>query len=69
MPNLGEFVCRNRNLGFGVRNTAQGIRNPSKDWNAESKFHRQRLESSTWESGIHGVESRIQDSPEFPYMG
>ena len=28
-------------LGFGIRN-------PSKDWNPESKFHWQRPESSTW---------------------
>ena len=35
-------------LGFGIRNTAQGIRNPTNDWNPESKFHWQRLESSTW---------------------
>ena len=26
-------------LGFGIRNTAQGIQNPAKDWNPESKFH------------------------------
>ena len=27
-------------LGFGIRNTAQRIRNPpSNDWNPESKFH------------------------------
>ena len=32
----------------GILNTAQGIRNPTNDWNPESKFHGQRLESSTW---------------------
>ena len=26
-------------LGFGIRNTAQGIRNLTNYWNAESKFH------------------------------
>ena len=26
-------------LGFGVRNTFQGNRNPADDWNPESKFH------------------------------
>ena len=26
-------------LDFGFRNTAQGIRNPTKDWNLEFKFH------------------------------
>ena len=30
-------------LGFRIRNTAQGIRNPTKDWNPESKFHWQRI--------------------------
>ena len=34
-------------LGFGVWNTAQGIRNPTNDWYPESKFHWQILESST----------------------
>ena len=35
-------------LGFGIRTTAQGIRNPTNDWNPESKFRWQRLESSIW---------------------
>ena len=35
-------------LGFGIRNTAQGVRNPTNDWNPEFKFHWQKLESSTW---------------------
>ena len=26
-------------LGYGIRNTAQGIWNPANDWNLESKFH------------------------------
>ena len=26
-------------LGFGIGNTPQGIRNPTNDWNPESKFH------------------------------
>ena len=26
-------------LSFGIQNTAQGIRNPTNDWNPESKFH------------------------------
>ena len=37
-------------MSFGMRNTAQGIRNPTKDWNTGSKFKRQRLESSTLNS-------------------
>ena len=26
-------------LGFRIRNTVQGVRNPSNDWNSEFKFH------------------------------
>ena len=37
-------------MSFGMRNTAQGIRNPTNDWNPESKFNRERLESSTLNS-------------------
>ena len=55
--------------GFGVRSAAQGIRNPTNDWNPEPNFHWQRLESSTWNPKSTGVESRIQDSLAFPYMG
>ena len=43
------------------RNTAQGIRNPTKDWNPESKFHWQKLESSTWNPESTAWKSRIQD--------
>ena len=48
-------------LGFWIRNTAQGIRNPTNNWNPESKFHWQRLESSTWnpESTEWNPESKI----------
>ena len=35
-------------LGFGIRNTAQRIWNPTKDWNPESKFYQQRPESRAW---------------------
>ena len=34
-------------LGFGIRNTAQRIRNPSNDWNPESNFYWKRLEMDT----------------------
>ena len=34
-------------LGFGIRNSAQEIKNPTYKWNPESQFHLQRLESST----------------------
>jgi len=35
-------------LGFGIRNTAVRIRNPTNDWNPEYRLHCQILESSTW---------------------
>ena len=36
----GKFLLvKCKILGFGTRNTAQGIRNPTDDRNAESKFH------------------------------
>ena len=35
-------------LGFGIGNTAQEIRNLSNDWNPESEFYWQILDSSTW---------------------
>ena len=36
----GKFLLvKSKILGFGTRNTAQGIRNLTNDRNAESKFH------------------------------
>ena len=62
-----------------MRNSAKGIRNPTNDCNPESRFHYQRIRnpesgiqnpsSTCKESGIQRVESRIQDSLGFPYMG
>ena len=44
-------------LGIGIRNTSLGMRNPTKDWNPESKFYWQwsgiqcrNLESTAWSS-------------------
>ena len=47
-------------LGFGIWNTAQGIWNPINDWNSESKFYWQILESGTWnlESTVWNPESK-----------
>ena len=57
-------------LGFGIRNTAQGVRNRINDWNSESRILLQRLESTEFlESGSHDMESRIQDCLGFPYIG
>ena len=39
------FALEQEILGFGIRTTAQGIRNPTKDWNPESEFHRQRFQT------------------------
>ena len=56
-PESGIFLhVESGILSFGIRNTLQRIRIPTNDWNSESKFHWQRLESSTW-----NPESRIQD--------
>ena len=42
---------------FGIQNTAQEIRNPTDDWNPESKFHWQRIRDS-----VPGIpKSRGQD--------
>ena len=39
IPETGESKI----LDVGIRNLAQGIRNPTNDWNPESKFHWQRI--------------------------
>ena len=50
-PESGKFVLVESGiLGFGIRNSAQGIRNPSNDSNPEIQY---------LESWIHSVESRI----------
>ena len=56
---IQEFLLQeSRILGFGIRNTAQGIRNPTDKESGIQYF----------ESEIHGAESRIQDCLGFPYM-
>ena len=61
-PDPEKFCLLNPelNMGFGTRNVAQENRNPTKDWNPESKFHCHRLESSTWnpESSAWNPESK-----------
>ena len=49
-------------LGFGIWNTAQGIRSPTKDgiWNKSSTRLKKNSGIQYLESGIHGLESRIQ---------
>ena len=36
---LPIFAVQSGILAFGIQNAAQGIRNQSKDWYPESKFH------------------------------
>ena len=61
-PESGIFcLWKSRFLGFLIRDTAQGIRNPSST-DKESRI--QYLKS-----GIHGVETRVQDRLGFLYMG
>ena len=43
--NPGKFCLWNLE-SWALDSGAQGIRNPTKDWNPESKFHWQRVESS-----------------------
>ena len=59
------FLLKSGILGFGIRNTAQRIWNPTKDWNPESKFYQQRPESSTWnpESRAWNPESKTVLDP------
>ena len=38
LPRLSPHVRESEILGFGIRNTAQGIRNPTIDWNPESSW-------------------------------
>ena len=59
------LLTESETMGFGIRSTAHGIRNPTSDWNPESTFHWQRLESSTWnpESTAWNPESKtVRDS-------
>ena len=49
IPESGKyFACRIRDPELWNPNAAQGIRNPTNDWNPESKFQWKRLESGTW---------------------
>ena len=48
VPEFEKFlIVESGILGFGIQNTAQGIHNPTNDWNPESTFYWQILESST----------------------
>ena len=64
------FAC-----GTGIREIfAYGNRNSPGFWNPESQNPESRIQNPSFtdkylESGIHSVESRIQDCPGLPYMG
>ena len=48
LRNLGKILLvESRIRSFEIQNTAQGIRNPTNDWNTESNFPWQRLGSNT----------------------
>ena len=48
-------------LGFGQRNTTQGIRNLTIDWNPESKFHLQRFRNQWRGILLHGATSEFNE--------
>ena len=62
------FDCGIRNPGFGIRNTAPGIRNPTIRIGIQSKVPLEKTGIKCLESGIHGLESRIQDCLGLPNM-
>ena len=53
-------------LRLGILNT-EGMPNPTDDWDSSSTEKESGIRYL--ESGIHGVECRIQDCPGFPYTG
>ena len=66
------FACAKKNseenFAFEIRNTTQGIRNPpTNDWNPESKFHRQKMESSTWNTKSKAVLESLTLGDEFAF--
>ena len=50
----GKIFVESAVLGFGIRNSAQGIWNLTDDWNTESQFHWQRVEPSAWIASLRG---------------
>ena len=70
VPNLRESGFRNRGillvgsgiLVFGIRNTAQGLRNPFNDYIKNSSSTDKELEIKYPNYGIQDVKSRIQNS-------
>ena len=55
-------------LDFGIRNTAQGIRNPTSKLESRIEVLLTKTGIEYLESGIHSAESTIQDCLGFPHM-
>ena len=56
LPHIREFrisesgkclLLKSGILGYGIPNTAQGIGDPTNDWNSESKFYLKRIRNPT----------------------
>ena len=62
------FLLETGILSFGIRNTTQEIRIPLTNGIQNPSSADKDSGTHYLESGIHGVESRIQDCPKFPYM-
>ena len=56
-----SYLVESEILSFGIRHTAQGTRNPTKNWNPESKSTDKESRIQYLESVIHGVESTIHE--------
>ena len=71
-PESGKlFFLKSGILGFGIRNKAQGIRNPLRIGirNPSCSGLPGNPQSKNLESEIHGLESRIQHCRGFSYSG
>ena len=61
-PEPGKyFLVESGIMGFGIRNTDQGIRNPTKDWNPSST-------DKDWNSAVPAIRSQ-QCGIQNPYTG
>ena len=60
IPECGKYLL----VESRFHNTAQGIRNPTRDWNSKSKSH-----CPLTKTGIQYLESRIRDCLRFSHIG
>ena len=59
-PEFGSvLVLESGILGFAIRNLAQGVWNPTNDWNISSTDKESGYQYLKY--GIYGVDSRIED--------